>query len=135
MTNHIDSETWVEDFLTDLLERTGLDVSIEEISIDENDAICIQLSGPDSARVIGRVSSASGDWPMKGCRACRRRRASKNSWVTWKMCTRMIITPNFSGATTRPGRPRRSSMAKSSFPKMPVGGKAFTFLTSALTQL
>jgi spoIIIJ-associated protein len=54
MTNNIDSDIWVEDFLTDLLDRTGLDVSIEELSIDENDVICIQLSGPDSARVIGR---------------------------------------------------------------------------------
>ena len=54
MTNTIDSEIWIEDFLTDLLDRTGLDVSIEEISIDENDTISIQLAGPDSARVIGR---------------------------------------------------------------------------------
>jgi spoIIIJ-associated protein len=54
MTNSIDSELWIEDFLTDLLERTGLDIFIEETSIDENDVICIQLAGPDSARVIGR---------------------------------------------------------------------------------
>ncbi|MCP4196289.1 MAG: KH domain-containing protein [Proteobacteria bacterium] len=54
MTNNIDSDIWIEDFLTDLLERTGLDVSIEELSINENDVICIQLSGPDSALVIGR---------------------------------------------------------------------------------
>ena len=54
MTNNIDSEMWIEDFLTDLLDRTGLDISIEELSIDENDVISIQLAGPDSARVIGR---------------------------------------------------------------------------------
>ena len=54
MTNDIDSEMWIEDYLSDLLDRTGLDISIEEISIDEDDVISIQLAGPDSARVIGR---------------------------------------------------------------------------------
>jgi len=58
MTSEIDTETWVEEFINDLLDRTGLDVSIEEISVDEDDTLTIQISGPDSARVIGREGQA-----------------------------------------------------------------------------
>jgi spoIIIJ-associated protein len=54
MPSEIDTETWIEDFINDLLDRTGLDVSIEEISIDEEETLSVQISGPDSARVIGR---------------------------------------------------------------------------------
>jgi spoIIIJ-associated protein len=54
MTDNIDTEIWVEDYLTDLIDHTALDISIEELSIDENEVLCIQLGGPDSARIIGR---------------------------------------------------------------------------------
>jgi spoIIIJ-associated protein len=54
MTDGIDTEVWVEDFLTNLLELAGFDVIIEELSVDDGDNLTIQLSGEDSARVIGR---------------------------------------------------------------------------------
>lgn len=54
MTNELDTEDWVDDFLTKLIEHTGLDIEIEEISLDENDVLKVQLAGPDSARAIGR---------------------------------------------------------------------------------
>lgn len=54
MTDGTDTEIWVEDFLTRLLELAGLDVYIEEISIDDDENLTVQLGGPDSARAIGR---------------------------------------------------------------------------------
>ncbi len=54
MTDGTDTELWVEEFLTRLLELAGLDVYIEEISIDEEENLTVQLAGPDSARAIGR---------------------------------------------------------------------------------
>lgn len=54
MSNGIDTETWVEDFISDLMEHADLDVSIEELSLDAEDNLVVQLSGPDSARAIGR---------------------------------------------------------------------------------
>lgn len=54
MTDGTDTEIWVEEFLTRLLELAGLDVYIEEISIDDEENLTVQLSGPDSARAIGR---------------------------------------------------------------------------------
>jgi spoIIIJ-associated protein len=54
MTDGTDTEIWVEEFLTRLLELAGLDVYIEEISIDEEENLTVQLSGEDSARAIGR---------------------------------------------------------------------------------
>ncbi|MCP4599744.1 MAG: KH domain-containing protein [Proteobacteria bacterium] len=58
MTDNIDTEIWVEEFLTDLIDRTGLDVVIDEMSLDDEDTLCVQLVGPDSARVIGRDGQA-----------------------------------------------------------------------------
>ncbi len=54
MTDRIDNEVWVEEFLTDLLDLTGLDIDIEEMEMDGEESLKVQLSGPDSARVIGR---------------------------------------------------------------------------------
>ncbi|MDJ0762930.1 MAG: R3H domain-containing nucleic acid-binding protein [Myxococcota bacterium] len=54
MTEGIDTEVWVEEFLTDLIEKTGLDVAIEELSLDNEDVLQVQLGGQDSARMIGR---------------------------------------------------------------------------------
>jgi spoIIIJ-associated protein len=54
MTDGTDTEAWVEDYLSNLLELAGFDVFIEELSIDDEDNLTVQLSGDDSARVIGR---------------------------------------------------------------------------------
>ncbi len=58
MTDNIDTEMWIEDYLAQLIELTGLDVTIEEISLDDEDTLYVQLVGPDSARVIGREGQA-----------------------------------------------------------------------------
>lgn len=54
MAHEIDTEIWVEDFLNDLITSAGLEVFVEELSIDDEDVLHVQLGGPDSARVIGR---------------------------------------------------------------------------------
>ncbi len=54
MNNEIDTEIWIEDFITDFIELTGLDLSIEEISLSDDDVLTVGLGGPDSARAIGR---------------------------------------------------------------------------------
>ena len=54
MTNGTDTEVWVEEFITDLVDLARLDVSIEELALDEEENLVVQLSGPDSARAIGR---------------------------------------------------------------------------------
>jgi spoIIIJ-associated protein len=54
MNNGFDTEAWIEEFLTELIELTGLDVSMDEMSLDDEDVLQVQLAGPDSARVIGR---------------------------------------------------------------------------------
>lgn len=54
MTDGTDTEAWVEEYLTRLLELAGLDVYIEELSIDDDETLTVQLAGPDSARAIGR---------------------------------------------------------------------------------
>ncbi len=54
MTDGTETETWVEEFLTRLLELAGLDVYIEEIAIDEDENLTVRLAGQDSARAIGR---------------------------------------------------------------------------------
>ncbi|MBN2526596.1 MAG: KH domain-containing protein [Deltaproteobacteria bacterium] len=48
-------DIWLEEFLTGLLDKTGLDVWISEMDIDENTrTYTIQLDGDDKARAIGR---------------------------------------------------------------------------------
>jgi spoIIIJ-associated protein len=54
MGSETDTEIWVEDFLTELLEKLGLDLAIEELYTDDDKALIIQLGGPDSAVAIGR---------------------------------------------------------------------------------
>lgn len=54
MTEMIDTETWVEEFLSRLFQLSGLDLSIEEMAIDEENTLRVHLAGPDSARAIGR---------------------------------------------------------------------------------
>ena len=54
MIDGTDTEAWVEDYLMNLLELAGFDVYIEELSVDDEDNLTVQLSGDDSARVIGR---------------------------------------------------------------------------------
>ncbi len=58
MTDKIDTEEWVDQYITGLIDHSGLDVFIEELSLDDDDVIHVQLAGPDSARVIGREGQA-----------------------------------------------------------------------------
>ena len=58
MTDGIDAEVWIEEFLTELIDRMGLDIDIEELSLDAEDTLKVQLGGPDSARAIGRDGQA-----------------------------------------------------------------------------
>jgi spoIIIJ-associated protein len=51
----VETEAWLEDFLTGLLERSGLDLSVIEIALDEEGrGLTVQLDGPDKALAIGR---------------------------------------------------------------------------------
>ena len=54
MTDGTDTEIWVEEYLSSLLDLARLDVSIEELSLDDEGNLVVQLAGPDSARAIGR---------------------------------------------------------------------------------
>ncbi len=54
MTDMTDIEVWVEDFLSELIEKAGMDIFIEEMTADEDGMLRIGLAGPDSARAIGR---------------------------------------------------------------------------------
>ncbi len=54
MSEQFDIEEWIEDFISDLVDFTGLDVSIEELSLDNEDVLNVQIGGPDSALLIGR---------------------------------------------------------------------------------
>lgn len=54
MSGNTDTEAWVEGFLTELFDRAGFDLSIEEMYIDDEDVLRIQIAGEDSARAIGR---------------------------------------------------------------------------------
>ena len=52
--NH-DTDAWLEEFLTGLVERAGLDLWVEEIEIEaETSTYFVRLEGPDKARAIGR---------------------------------------------------------------------------------
>lgn len=55
MTNEPqDTEEWLENFVLTLCELAGFELEIEEIALDDDDVLTICLSGPDSARAIGR---------------------------------------------------------------------------------
>jgi spoIIIJ-associated protein len=50
-----DTDAWLEEFLTGLMERAGLDLWVEEIDIEaETSTFFVRLEGPDKARAIGR---------------------------------------------------------------------------------
>jgi spoIIIJ-associated protein len=51
----IDFDIWLEEFLTGLLDKTGLDTWVSEMDINENtNTYTVQLDGDDKARAIGR---------------------------------------------------------------------------------
>lgn len=53
--NNQEFDLWLEDFVTGLIERIGLDIWVEEVNVDDQSGhVEIQLEGPDKARVIGR---------------------------------------------------------------------------------
>ncbi len=48
-------DVWLEEFLTGLLDRTGLDIWVAEMDIDANTRTwTVQLDGADKSRAIGR---------------------------------------------------------------------------------
>ncbi len=50
-----DVDIWLEEFLTGLLDRTGLEIWVSEMDINENNnTYTVQLDGDDKARAIGR---------------------------------------------------------------------------------
>jgi spoIIIJ-associated protein len=51
----IETDIWLEEFLTGLLDRIGLDVWVSEMEIDDNTQTYIAiLDGEDKARIIGK---------------------------------------------------------------------------------
>ncbi|MBN2803536.1 MAG: KH domain-containing protein [Deltaproteobacteria bacterium] len=53
--NDIEIDIWLEEFLTGLLDKTGLDIWVSEMDINENtNTYTVQLDGDDKARAIGR---------------------------------------------------------------------------------
>ena len=54
-TDKNDTDTWIEEFLTGLVERAGLDLWVEELEVEaETSTYYVRLEGPDKARAIGR---------------------------------------------------------------------------------
>jgi spoIIIJ-associated protein len=49
-----DTEEWLEDFVLTMCKLGGFELEIEELALDDDDVLTICLSGPDSARAIGR---------------------------------------------------------------------------------
>jgi spoIIIJ-associated protein len=50
-----DTDAWLEEFLTGLVDRAGFDLWVEEIEIEaETSTYFVRLEGPDKARAIGR---------------------------------------------------------------------------------
>jgi spoIIIJ-associated protein len=50
-----DTDAWLEEFLTGLVERAGFDLRVEEIEVEaETSTYFVRLEGPDKARAIGR---------------------------------------------------------------------------------
>jgi spoIIIJ-associated protein len=51
----METDIWLEDFVTKLLDLAGLDLAIVELNVsDKDDTFVVQLDGPDKARAIGR---------------------------------------------------------------------------------
>ncbi|MCK9461003.1 MAG: KH domain-containing protein [Proteobacteria bacterium] len=50
-----DTDAWLEEYLSGLVERAGFDLWVEEIDIEaETSTYYVRLEGPDKARAIGR---------------------------------------------------------------------------------
>jgi spoIIIJ-associated protein len=50
-----DTDAWLEEFLSGLVERAGFDLWVEEIDVEaETNTYYVRLEGPDKARAIGR---------------------------------------------------------------------------------
>ena len=50
-----DTDAWLEEYLSGLVERAGFDLWVEEIDIEaETNTYYVRLEGPDKARAIGR---------------------------------------------------------------------------------
>jgi spoIIIJ-associated protein len=51
----LETDAWLEDFVTGIVERAGFDLEVTELSDDARiDALVLQLDGPDKALAIGR---------------------------------------------------------------------------------
>jgi spoIIIJ-associated protein len=51
----METDVWLEEFITELVDRAGFKLWVEELDADEQrKAIELQLAGPDKARAIGR---------------------------------------------------------------------------------
>jgi spoIIIJ-associated protein len=54
-TPQLDLDSWLEDFVTKLVELAGLDLQVTELAVDERrEALVLQLDGPDRSVAIGR---------------------------------------------------------------------------------
>jgi spoIIIJ-associated protein len=50
-----DTDAWLEEFLSGLVERAGFDLWVEELDVEaETSTFTVRLEGPDKARAIGR---------------------------------------------------------------------------------
>ena len=50
-----DTDAWLEEFLTGLIERAGFDLWVEALDVEaETSTYYVSLEGPDKARAIGR---------------------------------------------------------------------------------
>jgi spoIIIJ-associated protein len=51
----LETDVWLEDFVSGVVERAGFDLWVEELEADDQARIIeLQLAGPDKARAIGR---------------------------------------------------------------------------------
>jgi len=58
-SSQLDIETWLEDFVTQLVENAGFDLQVTELAFDaEQEAVVLQLDGPDKSLAIGRDGQA-----------------------------------------------------------------------------
>lgn len=54
-SSDLETDVWLEDFISGIVDRAGLDLWVEELEADDQSKIIeLQLAGPDKARAIGR---------------------------------------------------------------------------------
>jgi spoIIIJ-associated protein len=54
-SDKFDTDAWLEEFLSGLVERAGFDLWVEELDVEaETNTYTVRLDGPDKARAIGR---------------------------------------------------------------------------------